>query len=684
MADGAELKTLGQFSNRRIAIAQSILRDLAAGKITAQPPPPFRDARYAGQRILSSEDEANAWIRFGMPPVIVHSAYFANSRISSEATAASLEMAYKILQASQSSEKECSGWEFIAKGARYVKVFTSRCSFENDHVTQLMDNEIFSRLDELWLVLTKGHFPEPFDDRRTAAATEAKIAAMKQRWRGTPSFGTEPSPTSWLAVTRTAEYFEVMDELTKVNPRSPSDNANYFAKMKQMVETQMRHLGFSLRYHNKHHPGDQIILQDVMKDVINFETEQPKGRSAAQNYFLCLLALGTTIERHKTGARGGGNLAKVSAWTDIQNTVVQTFDVPLGILMSLGYNVTIADGGTRYSEKERRHACHSQIRDFVTTLTATQGGTGGTLHNFDHWDLPLKFNDMRMPLELDAWNNEEPPWSQDDPAGGQGTSSTTFSQSGPQPQSSATPGETVQPKKMPRPTPGSGATSSSQSAFRTGPGPEPGTSNRTAESERDPDQPPNEDWIKRKRPPGIEKSIHSGMGYDNQEQRISFFKSSRNHTISSVEGPHSTNTYGTNLGWRQYLRRLTFHAALTYNILTEGQLDSQMVNESDYEWLKLYHHIITTTELVRCKGYPITEVLAMLALGVHETVDGQLREKVKKLGSQVGQFIVKKPWIGDWDELGGQVRNNRCLILTDLTYQTRSNSRTSHDIAVPL
>ena len=35
-----------------------------------------------------------------------------------------------------------------------------------------MDSEIFSRLDELWIVLTRGHFPEPFDDRTTAAFTE--------------------------------------------------------------------------------------------------------------------------------------------------------------------------------------------------------------------------------------------------------------------------------------------------------------------------------------------------------------------------------------------------------------------------------------------------------------------------------------------------------------------------------
>ena len=47
--------------------------------------------------------------------------------------------------------------------------------------------------------------------------------------------------------------------------------------------------------------------------------------------------------------------------------------------------------------------------------------------------------------------------------------------------------------------------------------------------------------------------------------------------------------------------------------------------ENDYEWLKLYHHIIT--KLVRCKGYPITEVLAMLTLGVSKTEEGRIREK---------------------------------------------------------
>ena len=110
--------------------------------------------------------------------------------------------------------------------------------------------------------------------------------------------------------------------------------------------------------------------------------------------------------------------------------------------------------------------------------------------------------------------------------------------------------------------------------------------------------------------------------YAHHEQRIAFLKSGRNFVLSSVEGPHSTREFGTNLQWRQYMRRLSFYAALSYNILTDGQLDSHMIGAGEYEWLKLYHYFVTSTELIRCKGYPVTEVLAMLTIGVEETVKG--------------------------------------------------------------
>ena len=682
MAETNDLNSLGQFSSNRITIAQRVLKRASEGTIAAKAPPPFRDTRGANYRLLSDEDTANQWIRFGMPPAVVYSAYFANTRYTNEATAEALEVAYKLLQRSQDTEKKCSGWEFISKGSRFVKVFANRCPHEDAMMGLFMDKEIYDRLDELWIVLSKGHFPEPFDDQISAAESEAKIRNMKQLFRGTPSFNTDPSATSWLAVTRTAEYFKVMDELTKVNPKSPSDNDSYLTAMKHMVEIQMRHLGHVLRYHNEQTPSNQIILQDVMKDVIAFETNQPRGRSAAQNHFLCLLALGTTLERHKTSARGDGNLAKIAILSEIQFSILKAFDIPQGILIGQGYNVSIADEGARYTEKERRHACHSSLKDFTTTMTETQGGTGGGMHNFDNWDVPLTFNDGRPPDEVDFWNNEEPSWVNDDTSTGPSAQSASSPPEGPQPQASQQPqGSTIQPKKMPRSSTGGGASSSTHAAFRSGPGTTP---QNQAEPERDENWIPTEDWMKRRKPSTVEVRLHAAEDYAHEEQRIAFLRSGRDFVLSTIEGPHTTHKYGTNLIWKQYLRRLTFHAALSFNMLTEGQLDSHMINESDYEWLKLYHHIITSTEFVRCKGYPVTEVLAMLTLGIEDTVEGEIRNKLKKLGSKIGQFIIGKPWMDRWDELGGQVRNNKALILTDLTYQTRSSSRVVNDIEAGL
>ena len=105
MAETNDLNSLGQFSNSRITIAQRVLKGSSEGTILAKSPPPFRDTRGSNFRLLSSEDIANQWIRFGMPPAVVYSAYFANTRYTSEATSEALEIAYKLLQRSQDTEE---------------------------------------------------------------------------------------------------------------------------------------------------------------------------------------------------------------------------------------------------------------------------------------------------------------------------------------------------------------------------------------------------------------------------------------------------------------------------------------------------------------------------------------------------------------------------------------------------
>ena len=89
--------------------------------------------------------------------------------------------------------------------------------------------------------------------------------------------------------------------------------------------------------------------------------------------------------------------------------------------------------------------------------------------------------------------------------------------------------------------------------------------------------------MKRTKPSNVEVRIYVADDYAHQEQRIAFLRSGRDFIISTVEGPHTTHSFGGNLSWKQYLRRWTFYAALSFNILTEGQLDSHMLNENDYE-----------------------------------------------------------------------------------------------------
>ena len=223
------------------------------------------------------------------------------------------------------------------------------------------------------------------------------------------------------------------------------------------------------------------------------------------------------------------------------------------------------------------------------------------------------------------------------------------------------------PKKMPRPQQSSGASAPSSSAFFTGTGPSPGP----------PEPVRNESWI-----PDVDWGQGAFRRRPCAPRAEDLFLEVRKEW--SVDGPHSTREVGTNLQWRQYMRRLTFYAALSHNILTEGQLDSHMINSGDFEWLQLYHYIVTSTELIRCKGYPVTEVLAMLTFVIDETVRGDIRNNLESLKNEIGQSIIGKPWMDKWDELGGQVRNSRSLILTDLTYQTRSSGRNIHDIEAGL
>ena len=69
--------------------------------------------------------------------------FLCKSRCNVNATAESLELAYKMKRANE-DEKKCTGWEFIQKGAKYLKIFSKKCPFD-DAVGLLMNSGLFSR-----------------------------------------------------------------------------------------------------------------------------------------------------------------------------------------------------------------------------------------------------------------------------------------------------------------------------------------------------------------------------------------------------------------------------------------------------------------------------------------------------------------------------------------------------------
>ena len=135
----------------------------------------------------------------------------------------------------------------------------------------------------------------------------------------------------------------------------------------------------------------------------------------------------------------------------LRKTILRFFDIPQGILLSVGFNVLIAEVGTRYSEKDLRFKCIRALTEHVTTMTESQSGTGSEdLRNFPSWDIPLAFGDSRTPDEIDLWADELPSWAaeeevEEEEEGEEGTAPPE----GPQDQVPPQQGHS-QPKRMPR------------------------------------------------------------------------------------------------------------------------------------------------------------------------------------------------------------------------------------------
>eukprot|EP00435_Cladocopium_sp_Y103_P036586 s1657_g9.t1 len=280
-----------QFSQVRVRVALKTLQNIKEGRITRGMSPQINDSRALFANSIT-DATAREWIKFGMPPVIVYLAQFANSRFTEASTGKAVHLLHSMMNCCKTDEKACSGLSFIRKGERFLKVFQSSCCGPGA-AEPFMDADIYHRLDEFWAVVCLQFVPDPMNETKPVTEVEKFLAERIQVYGGATVISSEPHPGSWLAVTRTEEYTKIMREIIQINPGSEDPNT-YYDQVEKLLRQEVNYLGFALRFHNMQFPTDMIIPEDVMFDFAGSVRDHGKGRSAAQNHHMCVIALRRT------------------------------------------------------------------------------------------------------------------------------------------------------------------------------------------------------------------------------------------------------------------------------------------------------------------------------------------------------------------------------------------------------
>eukprot|EP00435_Cladocopium_sp_Y103_P018984 s1948_g4.t1 len=346
-------------------------------------------------------------------------------------------------------------------------------------------------------------------------------------------------------MTSTMNYSAINGELLNIGPGHPNANEGYYKNLERLVKEEVQNLGYALR----------------IKEVA-----------------------GSRFEMHT-----------VALVDRLQKCATDANDIPDDIRRKVQVS-------QHKRHQKARSVCIKAITEFATKMSDIQGGTAmdaSEAHRFEQWREPLEFGDGRLPEEEVLTREKSPEWLSDDEQEViEVEEDEDEDEQEDRPLRGATP---IQPKRMPRPPdtpPPRGAASSSSGAR--------GSQEPNAD---DPNYVPNDEWIGRRYPSGIESIVHTGRGYINRDTRTKLLTAGNIYVPSLVEGPHATRTCGVKLQWRQYLGRLAFYSAVMYGVVSETVLQDEVTRDSDQEWLRLYHYLVVHTDIVRCKAYPFVEVL---------------------------------------------------------------------------
>ena len=627
-------------------------------------------SQLPGRFTLSHEENGpitdvavNKWLdSVKIPVVVVASLTFASRRRNlANVTHALQLLARTFRECTIRGELDMNAETYVGTASRMMKAFVSkfREGIEAQNLDLLCSPECANHAEDLWSVL-KENYAVLIGGGKTVSDLYQLLTSSNVTELGALNT-THPPANSFVEQIRRGSLFLKTNQETwskrprEITQRPDDDDITFMYEIIAEMKSELANVGYALRRHNAKHPDDrdrQIIIQDVIRDWIEFKYDLTIERAAAVTHLQTTVMLATILQSWERALDlfDPSRTVIFPMREALRKTFIQltkALDIPEDIWAHGGYHIMLADNGAYQAVTDRNEAL-SHFRNYLTTMSDTQRGQGSS--NAGHitgWEIPLMPRDDRPPLATDQYPIEMRNIPNIDLTG---PSSSTTPKQKPMPKR---PAPTETPKAKPRPT-----------------GTLPGTPKAKARPSPPGDAPP---WVIPALPVGVIEVLFVNMDYAQTPVRTKHWRDQDNtsYVLSLMQGPAASSSSAT--AWGQYLRRVTVYACMCFGVVSTNMVtnDAECKIPED-EWLRMYHFITQKFDIAKSGSY-LTVAGMMVMLNHHdvEVANASGVATIKKgLTNPLACEIVKEPYVHhEADELSAKFREGTTILITDLMYR---------------
>ena len=624
-----------------------------------------KDSR-GGIRELT-EDQAEAWMLNGCPPILAAAAYFESSREKPEHVEEFL-VAWQLIGEQATEDDLRRGTSSYLTQCRTILGLFFQYDYDAYKINRFCSRDIHASLGNL-LDLVKTHYqPVPFHPDSTMREVFAYIDRKLSVRGASRHVRTEPAIDSYVARTRTATFRNFFEETSKRLPSQYDPELTRMMCRRAVMEA--RFMAHALRLHNKIQTDEnkKIKVNAIMIDIADFEigasdrsrttleNQSMELRCAAQNHLTLMLSMIYYLyivrdywSDERKRAKDYARIMKIDEIVQpildmkVELSAMLENQIPEDLIDRGGYHIPQAEDGD-FEQVKRRFETQSRMRDHATSLSSARP----SLHQIAlFWSLGIPTYHMSWmtsdigyrlwPEWTEERRNEERRIMEEERRREERKEEEERKRKEDEKRERASGPTKARPTSAPPPT-------------------------------------MMKDWGRIRLGPTVSVKAITAFDYSGTQVRCEVLKSGDYFIPFNLEGVVAL-TQQAKKPWTQYLRRLTHYSSLVMGTASNTAL-IELDDADNMEWLRMCTHNFNLTCMKSANVFLSPEAL-MIRLGMCDPslTAGEIPGLIKKLSSKIGTYIIERPLQLDADkELCGALRAAPTVIVTDLVYHTRSNS----------